>query len=882
MPVADNALEETSEIANDQPPIANALGDTVFDLMVVYTQKAREMHGGTAALETKIANAVANANNAYINTDISMEANLVHMMEVKYYTETGSTGNSLDAVTSTSDGLIDEVHTWRNHYGADLVAFITEDDSGGSCSGIAWVMQTVSTSFAIYGFSATDATCLAYPVFTHELGHNQGSAHNIENASAYGAYDYSFGHRRCSNEGDVAPYFRTIMSYSNNCTDGGNNRINYFSNPNIYWDSAPTGVVNGVVGDSNNALSINNTKATVAALRSTVASPSPVPNNPSNLNSTTGSSSRIDLVWNDLSTDETSFTVERSDDGGTTWQFLVTQAANTTSYSDTGLTALTEYYYRVYASNNAGYSANTNEAFDTTDALGPPPNAPTNLNVSVISHVQLKMTWDDNASDELGFKIERSSNGGGFVEVASLSADSGSYSDTGLTPSTTYSYRVYAYNDNGASGFSNTANGQTLAPPPPDAAPTNLQANATSGSTVALSWNESASNEDGVKVARSEDQSNWSVIADLSANSTSYNDSGLDLGTLYYYRVYTYNAGGDSSYAIANATTDNFVTFEASSQSTAQGTVSGSLSNTHADDGSTQTITEIQSNGNPRRRRSYLDHTWIFNNVTPGFVTLNVNAWRNSGSLDDFEFSVSTDGGANFGAPLLTINNMGDNGLVTVNLPPATNGTVYIKVTDTDNSQGESVLDKIFVDQLFIKSESVAGNPPADPSALNALAIAYNQVDISWTDYASDELGFKIERSDNGAGFIEIDSIGANSTSYTDSSVSGNNAYQYRVLAFNAPGDSGYAVSNSVTTPVAPPAPDIALSADDYKVKGKHTVDLAWSGANGADVDIYRDAGVINTTNANVYTDNIGAKGGATYVFIKSVKQEQQQPVLTS
>ena len=50
--------------------------------------------------------------------------------------------------------------------------------------------------------------------------------------------------------------------------------------------------------------------------------------------------------------------------------------------------------------------------------------------------------------------------------------------------------------------------------------------------------------------------------------------------------------------------------------------------------------------------------------------------------------------------------------------------------------------------------------------------------------------------------------------------------------------------------------------------KGKHTVDLSWSGATGANVDIFRDGVKIATVaNTGAYTDNIGAKGGATYVY---------------
>jgi subtilisin family serine protease len=60
----------------------------------------------------------------------------------------------------------------------------------------------------------------------------------------------------------------------------------------------------------------------------------------------------------------------------------------------------------------------------------------------------------------------------------------------------------------------------------------------------------------------------------------------------------------------------------------------------------------------------------------------------------------------------------------------------------------------------------------------------------------------------------------------------------------------------------------ISLSTNGFKVRGKQNVDLSWSGANSSNVDIYRDGVVIATTaNDGAYTDNIGAKGGAVYVY---------------
>src|SRR6185503_8816158 len=116
-------------------------------------------------------------------------------------------------------------------------------------------------------------------------------------------------------------------------------------------------------------------------------------------------------------------------------------ATNITSNSDTGLDAGTTYHYRVRAQNAAGPSAYSNSASATT--VGPL-IAPSGLNATPVSTSRINLTWVDNSTNEDGFAIERSSDNINFAPLATVSANIGTYSDTGLTASTTYYYRVRA------------------------------------------------------------------------------------------------------------------------------------------------------------------------------------------------------------------------------------------------------------------------------------------------------------------------------------------------------------------------------------------------------------------------------------------------------
>jgi hypothetical protein len=235
--------------------VGTPVGDTAsqIDVMVVWTPAARAAVGGTTAMQNLVNLAVANANTAYANSQITTRLRLVHSQEVSF-TETGyDIGGDLGRLSAPNDGSIDVVHTLRDQYGADLVSLIGTGYAAqsGAC-GIGYLMSTVSTAFASAAFNVVDQVCAAGNLsLAHELGHNQGLHHDPANAGGQGAFSYAYGYQ------DPGGRFRTVMAY------GSATRVMNFSNPNVSYNGYPTGIANA----EDNARALNNTAATVANFR---------------------------------------------------------------------------------------------------------------------------------------------------------------------------------------------------------------------------------------------------------------------------------------------------------------------------------------------------------------------------------------------------------------------------------------------------------------------------------------------------------------------------------------------------------------------------------------------------------------------------------------
>jgi hypothetical protein len=113
------------ESRNDMPSIFLPDNGSVIDVMVVYTPAARIAAGETAAMNALIQLGVDETNQSYANSLVTQRIRLVYKAEVAY-TESGDFGTDLNRLTNVSDGYMDEVHSLRDTYGADLVSLWIE------------------------------------------------------------------------------------------------------------------------------------------------------------------------------------------------------------------------------------------------------------------------------------------------------------------------------------------------------------------------------------------------------------------------------------------------------------------------------------------------------------------------------------------------------------------------------------------------------------------------------------------------------------------------------------------------------------------------------------------------------------------------------------
>jgi Secretion system C-terminal sorting domain/Fibronectin type III domain len=289
----------------------------------------------------------------------------------------------------------------------------------------------------------------------------------------------------------------------------------------------------------------------------TKTSPVTIPNAPTSLTAAASGSDKIVLNWTDNANNESGFDIERATSEAGPFAKIGEVNTDIKTYTDSGLSASTTYCYQVKAKNSTGGSAYSNKSCAKTDAPAVTiPNAPTSLTAAASGSDKIVLNWTDNANNESGFDIERAtSEAGPFAKIGEVNTDIKTYTDSGLSASTTYCYQVKAKNSAGGSAYSNKSCAKTDAintPVTTLAAPKNLRQDLskTSINQASLIWENVATNATGIEIWRSVgDESNWKLYEAVNASPvpSAYTDKSVRTGNKYFYRVRSTRTSGDPS-----------------------------------------------------------------------------------------------------------------------------------------------------------------------------------------------------------------------------------------------------------------------------------------------------------------------------------------------
>jgi hypothetical protein len=270
-------------------------------------------------------------------------------------------------------------------------------------------------------------------------------------------------------------------------------------------------------------------------------------------------------------------------------------------------------------------------------------NSPAGLTAKATSSTQIVIGWSDKSNNESGFKIEikngTCSSPNAWEPLVTKPSNTNTYTVSGLSPNTSYSFRMNAYNTGGDSPYSTCAFSKTGISGVP-AAPTNFKATSASSSKVNLSWKDN-SVETGFKIYRKAGSGSWTEIASTAQNMAKYTDATAinnNVSVSYQYYLCSYNEVGNSP-----PTDTAIVTFSPINLTVAPVTTTGKINISWTDKSSNETGFEIyRKTGDCSSSNAWALFATVGPNIktltntglTPGtYYSYKIRAYKTSGTI---------------------------------------------------------------------------------------------------------------------------------------------------------------------------------------------------------------------------------------------------------
>jgi hypothetical protein len=530
-------------------------GSSTIDMMVVYTQQTENNWGGAANTIANITQAITNMNISMANSGINnVTFRLVHTTKVAY-TESGDFSTDLVRLAGNGDGYMDNVHSLRDQYGADLVSLII--GSPTSSCGIGY-LNTNPTSFsADNAFNVSLYSCVVGNfTMAHECGHNMGLRHDwyVDASTTPCSHQHGYVNEMALAQGTSSPSssrWRTIMAYNDRCAVAGFDctRINMWANPNLTYNGDPAGKAIGSVEPSDEAYAYYRMACLVAAFRPDASGGGGTEcSAPSGLFTSGITTSSATANWSPVS-GATSYDVDYKLASSGVW-INIASGTTATSWGLLGMAASTSFDWRVRANCSSGSSSYTQSQFTTLSSASC--NAPSGLSTLNITTSSATANWSD-VTGATSYNVDyKASSSGMWINIAS-GTTSTSWDLLDMPASTSFDWRVRANCSSGSSGYAQTTF-STLSQLASCSAPTGLSTSGITASAATANWapvSGAASYNVDYKLATS---SSWINIAN-GTTSLSWTLSGMEATTSYDWRVRANCTSGNSSYTQTQFTT---------------------------------------------------------------------------------------------------------------------------------------------------------------------------------------------------------------------------------------------------------------------------------------------------------------------------------------